>query len=564
MPDPRPDPRSAVEAAITADRRHADPAIWITLRSDCCLRAEAARLAGEGPRGRPLWGQVFAVKDNIDVALLPTTAACPSYAYHPEASAPAVARLVAAGAIVMGKTNLDQFATGLVGTRSPYGTPRNVFSPAHVPGGSSSGSAAAVAAGIVRFALGTDTAGSGRIPAAFGNIVGLKPTLGLIPTEGVVPACRSLDAVSIFARFVDEALAVARIAAANDSTFARAALPPAWRLGTADIAALCTPAIAAAYENARALAPATRAVDIAPLLEIGRLLYEGPWVAERAAALVTLLECDPEAIHPTTRAILREGCKRTAVDAFRAFHRLAEIRAQLAAIFAEVDALLLPTAPFCPTLAEDSSDPFGPNARLGTFTNFVNLCGLAAIAIPAGLGPDGLPTGLTIIGPARSEPVLAPIADHLHRALSPTWGAASAPLPPPAPRDPLGPDEAALFCVGAHMAGLPCNAELRALGARFLAEVWTKPGYRLFDLGARPGLLRDDRGSSVTGEVWAIPKTALGTLLAALAPPLGLGTVWLETGPAIGFLVESAGLAGAPEITRFGGWRTYLAAKGSL
>jgi allophanate hydrolase len=556
-----PDPRDAVEAAIEADRRNADPAVWISLRADASLRAEAARLAAEGPRGRPLWGRVFAVKDNIDVAGLPTTAGCPAYAYRPAESAPCVARLVAAGAILMGKTNLDQFATGLVGTRSPYGVPRNVFSAAHVPGGSSSGSAVAVAAGIVSFALGTDTAGSGRVPAAFGQVVGLKPTLGAIPTAGVVPACRSLDAVSVFARSVDEALAVARVAAGGG--FGRAALPPVWRLGVADVDALCMPEVAAAYERACALAPGTVRVDIAPLLEIGRLLYEGPWVAERTEAFHALLESAPDSIHPTTRAILREGLQRTAVDAFRAFHRLAEVRAHLAAVFADVDALLLPTAPFCPSLAEDEADPFGPNARLGTFTNFVNLCELAAIAVPAGIGADGLPVGVTVIGPARSEPRLAPIADRLHRGLCGNFGAARTKLPPPAAPDALGPDEAALFCVGAHMAGLPGNRELCGLGARLLGEVWTKPCYRLFDLGARPGLLRDERGTCITGEVWAVPKGALGTLLASLAPPLGLGTVWLETGPAIGFLVEGAAIAKAPEITRFGGWRAYLASKGS-
>ena len=556
-----PDPREMVEAAIAADRHHGDPRIWISLRTDTSLREEATKLAAEGPRGRPLWGRVFAVKDNIDVTGLPTTAGCPAYAYRPEKTAPCVARLVAAGAILMGKTNLDQFATGLVGTRSPYGVPRNVFSPAHVPGGSSSGSAAAVASGIVCFALGTDTAGSGRVPAAFGQIVGFKPTHGVIPTDCVVPACRSLDVVSVFAPSVDDALAVARIAADPGACLARAALPPVWRLGVADIAGLCTDAVAEAYARACALAPAKQEVDITPLLEIGRLLYEGPWVAERTEAFRALLESAPDSIHPTTRTILREGYKRNAVDAFRAFHRLAEVRTHLGEIFAEIDALLLPTAPFCPTLAEDEADPFGPNARLGTFTNFVNLCGLAAIAVPAGIGADGLPIGVTVIGPARSEPRLVPIADLLHRQLCGRFGVARTPLAPPVPPDALAPEEIALFCVGAHMARLSCNSGLLRLGARFLADARTKPCYLLFDLGDRPGLLRDDRGAAIAGELWALPKAALGTLLATLAPPLGLGTVRLESGLAIGFLVEGAGLANATEITRFGGWRAYLAGK---
>ena len=556
-----PDPREAVEAAIAADRRHGDPNIWISLRTDASLREEAAKLAAEGPRGRPLWGCVFAVKDNIDVAGLPTTASCPAYAYHPEKTAPCIARLAAAGAILMGKTNLDQFATGLVGTRSPYGVPRNVFSSVHVPGGSSSGSAVAVAAGIVRFALGTDTAGSGRVPAAFGQIVGFKPTHGVIPTDCVVPACRSLDVVSVFAPSVDDALAVARIAADPEACLVRAALLPVWRFGVADIASLCTDPVAETYARACALAPARQDVDIAPLLEIGRLLYEGPWVAERTEAFRGLLESAPDLIHPTTRAILREGYKRSAVDAFRAFHRLAEVRAHLAQLFTEIDALLLPTVPFCPTLVEDEADPFGPNARLGTFTNFVNLCGLAAIAVPAGIGADGLPIGVTVIGPACSEPRLVPIADLLHRQLCGSFGMARTPLAPPALPDTLAPEEVALFCVGAHMAGLSSNSVLLRLGARFLTDAWTKPWYRLFDLGGRPGLLRDDGGAAIAGELWVLPKAALGTLLATLAPPLGLGTVQLEARLAIGFLVEEAGLASAPEITRFGGWRAYLAAR---
>ena len=549
----------AVETAIAADHLHADPALWIARRPDHVLRAEAVRLAAEGPRGRPLWGTVFAVKDNIDVAGLATTAACPAYAFRPEASAPAVARLVEAGALVMGKTNLDQFATGLVGTRSPHGTPRNLFSPAHVPGGSSSGSAVAVGAGIVRFALGTDTAGSGRVPAAFANIVGLKPTRGLIPTAGVVPACRSLDTVSIFAASVDEALAVARIAAGGASCLARAALPPTWRLAVAAVAPLCAPEVARACEAAAAVAPETITIDATALLEIARLLYDGPWVAERTAALREFLARAPVTIHSTTRAILEAGHARTAVDAFAAFHRLAEVRTEVAAMFAGCDALLLPTAPFCPTLAEDAADPFGHNRRLGTFTNFCNLLDLAAFAVPAGFGADGLPVGVMLLGPARSEATLAPIADFLHRRLATTIGATGLPLPPAAPPDTLAPGEIALFCLGAHMAGLALNGELRLLGARFLRPARTAPCYRLFDLGDRPGLLRDGAGAAIAGELWALPRDSLGALLSPSASPIGLGAIALDSGPAVGFLVEAAAVASAPEITALGGWRARLA-----
>jgi allophanate hydrolase len=554
-----PDPRAAIEAAIAADRAHADPAIWIARGEDAALRAAAARLAVEGPRGRPLWGQVFAVKDNIDVAGWATTAACPAYAYQAAASAPAVARLVAAGALVMGKTNLDQFATGLVGTRSPYGVPRNVFASAHVPGGSSSGSAVAVAAGIVRFALGTDTAGSGRVPAAFGQIVGLKPSLGAIPTTGVVPACHSLDTVSVFAATVDDALAVARVAAGSEAAFARAALPPAWRLGIADVGGLCAPAVAAAYARAGALAPAAIMVDVAPLLEVARLLYDGPWVAERTAALRDILETAPEAIHPVTRAILREGYQRSAVDAFAAFRRLAEVKSYARELFAGIDALLLPTAPFCPSLAEDAADPVGPNRRLGVFTNFLNLCELAAFAVPSGIGADGLPAGVMVIGPAGSEPRLAPIADLLHRGLVATTGATGVALPPPLAPAAAGPGEAVLFCLGAHMSGLPLNREIVALGGRFLRTARTAPCYRLFDLGSRPGMVRAKTGGAIAGELWVLPRAALGALLADPTAPIGLGGVRLDCGSATGFLVEAEATTEAPEITRFGGWRAYLA-----
>lgn len=555
-----PDPREAVERAIAADRRHADPALWIARRSDAALGEEAARLAAEGPHGRPLWGRVFAVKDNIDVAGLPTTAACPGYAYQPEASAPVVQRLVAAGAIVMGKTNLDQFATGLVGTRSSYGVPRNVFDPALVPGGSSSGSGMAVAAGIVDFALGTDTAGSGRVPACFGQIVGLKPSLGLLSKEGVVPACRSIDTVSIFAASVDAAMQVAAVAAEAPDFFAAAALPPRWRLGIAEIAPLCDAAVTAAYAAAAALAPQSETVDIGPFLEIARLLYEGPWVAERTAALRGFLESQPEAIHPVTRRILEEGYRRSAVDAFAAFERLDQARAYARSLFRRVDALMLPTVPFCPTRAADAADPIGQNSRLGTFTNFVNLCDLAAIAVPTGLAADGTPTGVTLIGPARSESRLAPLADLLHRRFVRSVGATGRPLPSPIPAAGLLGEEVALFCIGAHMAGLPLNGDILRLGGRFLAEAETEPGYRLFDLGDRPGLLRGGAGAAIRGEVWAMPRSALGALLTSLPSPLGLGQVRLAGGAtATGFLMEGVAAEGAREITAFGGWRAYRA-----
>ncbi len=564
------DPIAAAERAIAADLAHDDRALWITRLPDAAIRARARTLSEEGPRGRSLWGVPFAVKDNIDVAGLPTTAACPAFAYTPAEDAPAVRRLLDAGALLIGKTNLDQFATGLVGVRSPYGVPRNVFDADRVPGGSSSGAGCAVAAGIVTFALGTDTAGSGRVPAAFGNIVGLKPTIGSVSARGMVPACRSIDTISVFAGSVDQAMAVQRVIAAPDSAdpYSRAApfahlrrspLPPAFRVRFADPGDLCAPGVA---EATRAVAASLKAdpVDITPFLEIARLLYDGPWVAERTAALEDVLRDQAEALHPVTRAILEGGQTRRTVDAFHAFHKLAQVRRLAVELFASCDVLLLPTTPYCPTLAELAADPIGPNSRLGTYTNFVNLCDLAAIAVPAGFGPDGLPVGVTLVGPAWSEGRLAALADHIHRARVSTLGATGLPLPPPAEPDALAADETALFCVGGHMAGLPLNGQLLDLGARFLRTASTSPAYRLHAVGARPGMIRAPNGAAIAGEVWALPTCAIGALLAQVPPPLGFGTVDLDDGPCLGFLAETEGVTNTPDITAFGGWRAWIAA----
>ena len=561
-------PLAMAEAALAADHAYADPALWITRLPDAAVLARARALTEEGRQDRPLWGVPFAVKDNLDVAGLPTTAGCPGYAYIPADTAPAVQRLLDAGAVLLGKTNLDQFATGLVGVRSPYGVPRNAFDPARVPGGSSSGSAVAVAAGIVSFALGTDTAGSGRVPAAFGNVVGLKPTVGSISARGLVPACRSLDTVSVFAGSVDEALAVARVMAGHDDAdpysrpapfdhLRRAGLPGAVRIAVGDDLSACDPPVAASV-RAAAAALGAETVDIGPFLEVARLLYDGPWVAERTAALREVVERRPDILHPVTREILEGGLHRRTVDAFGAFHRLAEVRGLAARLFRRYDALLLPTAPFCPSLAELAADPIGPNSRLGAYTNFVNLCDLAAVAVPAGLTPDGLPAGITVIGPAWSEGRIAAVADRLHRTAAGTVGATSRPLPPAAAPAPAGSDETALFCVGGHMAGLPLNHQLVGLGGRFLRAATTQPLYRLHALGDRPGLVRGGDGR-IAGEVWALPTREVGALLASVPAPLGFGTVLLDDGACLGFLAEAAGVADAPDITALGGWRAYLA-----
>ncbi len=569
-------PTAAAAAALAADAAHGDPAIWIYRIADDDVLEAAARLEREGARERPLWGVPFAVKDNIDVAGLPTTAGCPAYAYVPGHSAPVVERLLAAGALLLGKTNLDQFATGLSGVRSPYGVPRNVFDAALVPGGSSSGSACAVAAGIVPFALGTDTAGSGRVPAMFGNVVGFKPTIGSFSSTGVVPACRSIDTISIFARSVDEALAVARVAAGYDDRdrYSRRAPLAHLRRGGAGGsgrvavgAALpsCAEHVQAGYAAAAAMFE-TVPVDLAPFLAIARLLYDGPWVAERTAALRAFAEAGPERLHPVTWAILQSGLGRTAVDTFDALHAVAAARRLAEQMFRDVDALLVPTAPFCPSLQECAADPIGPNSRLGTFTNFVNLCDLAAIAVPAGVGPDGLPAGVTLVGPAWSDGRLAALADRIHRRLATTVGATGRPLPDPGltedgAAEDVGADETALFCVGAHLSGLGLNHQLRERGGRLIRVSRTAPRYRLYAMGTRPGLVGvPEGGVAIAGEVWALPTSAIGGLLALVPPPLGFGTVSLEAGSCLGFLAESAAVADAIDISQHGGWRAWLAA----
>jgi allophanate hydrolase len=565
------DPVLAIETTIAADRAHDDKALWITRLPDEELRARARALADEGPRDRPLFGVPVAVKDNIDVAGMPTTAACPAYAYTPTANAPSVQRLIDSGAIIVGKTNLDQFATGLTGVRSPYGIPRNVFSPAHVPGGSSSGSAVAVAAGIVPLALGTDTAGSGRVPAMFNNIVGLKPTVGAVPTRGVVPACRSIDTVSIFGRTVDESLVAMRIISGDDpdDRYARAApfahlrrcgLPRMPRLGLPYVdEEMCAKSVVENYYSA-ASPFSLQPVDLTPFLEIAKLLYAGPWVAERTAGLREIVTNQPEALHPITRIILESGFDRSIVDGFDAFHMLAAVRREARTLFTQIDALLVPTAPFTPTIAETEDDPLGPNSRLGTFTNFVNLCDLAAVAVPSGFGRDGLPCGVTVIGPAWSDGWIAAIADAIHRTAVSTIGATRQGLTQAAQPDDANLDETAIFCIGAHMSGLPLNHSLVSRGGRFVREASTAPLYTLFALGNRPGLVRvGANGASIAGEVWVLPTAAVGAVLAEVAPPLGFGTVTLESGPCLGFLAESAGVVGAPDITALGGWRAFLA-----
>ena len=556
-----------------------DRAAWIALRDADAVRREAAALVDADRERLPLWGVPFAVKDNIDVAGLDTTAACRPFAYRPDADATAVARLRAAGALVIGKTNLDQFATGLVGVRSPYGIPRCVFDAAHVSGGSSSGSAVAVARGLVAFALGTDTAGSGRVPAAFNHLVGVKPTRGLIGTGGVVPACRSLDVVSVFAASCAEADLVRRVAQGADPRDAwsrpaqRRPLPRTGLVvgvlaerdrdfsGDAAAAALYARAVA----TAASLGWQVREIDYAPFRETAALLYDGPWLAERFAAIGEALARHGDAVDATVRRLVEPGARLTAVDVFRGLDRRAELAARAAVEWTGVDVLMLPTAPTIPRVDDVLADPIRLNATLGRYTNFVNLLDYCAVAVPAGFRPDGLPVGVTVIAPAFADDDLALVADRLHRALEPTWGLARTPLPVAAPAGGDA-DGVRLAVVGAHLAGLPLNHQLTERGARLVARTRTAGSYRLYALPGtvppKPGLVRDPAatGPGIEVEVWELSVAAFGCFDAEVPPPLAIGTVVLADGSTVkGFLCESAAVAGAEDITALGGWRAYMA-----
>lgn len=548
-------PRETVERLVEALRAPAQPQAWIARVGARALRARARELE-RGPGDLPLLGVPFAVKDNIDVAGLPTTAGCPAFSYEPRRTAFVVERLLAAGAVLAGKTSMDQFATGLVGTRTPHGACASVPAPGRVSGGSSSGSAVAVADGTVAFALGTDTAGSGRVPAALNAIVGLKPTIGRLSAAGVVPACRSLDCVSIFARDVGDAAAALAVADGFDAAdpFARRA-PAAPARGRPavvgvpcerDLDSLEAPA-AEAWTRARARAEAIAdelvEIEMEPFLAAGRLLYEGPWPAERHAAVGAFLERADVAADPVVRAIVLAGGRVSGAEAFAGMHRLAELRRRCEPAWERVDALLVPTAGEHPTHADVAADPVGVNARLGTWTTFVNLLDLAAIALPAGARDDGLPFGVTLVGPAWSEPWLVRLATAFERA---------------------GEAEVTLAVAGAHMTGMARNGELLGLGARLVRRTRTASAYRLFDLAdgsGRPGLVRDDGGGggSVEVELWRLSVSAFGALVTGVRAPLAIGTVALEDGSEVrGFLCEQHAVRGAPEATRYGGWRAYL------
>ncbi|MCW2856762.1 MAG: allophanate hydrolase [Marmoricola sp.] len=532
------------------------PELWITLRDLDDVLAEAALV----DPSLPLAGVLVAVKDNIDVAGLPTTAGSPSFVHRPEVDATCVARLRAAGAVVIGKTNMDQFATGLVGTRSPYGAVRNAWDALRISGGSSSGSAVAVALGIVDLALGTDTAGSGRVPAALNGVVGVKPTRGLIPLTGVVPACRSIDCVTTFARDLALARAAAEVMEGVDvaDPLSRAASPGRTTPSRPRIAvptACYLDGLAEGWREAFGAAVARFAevgaeiveVDIAALLEAATLLYDGAFVAERYAAVGAHLEKHLDLIgtelDPTVAAIILGAKDKTAADWAADTTRLATLGAAAREALGDYDALLTPTTTFHPALAEVAADPLGTNARLGRFTNFANLLDFAALAVPAGF-VEGLPFGVMLSGPAFSDRSLAELAGRFaNRTID-------------------------IFVAGAHLSGQPLNAQLVVAGGSLVAQVRTEASYRLYALDTvppKPGLVRvpengPEDGASIAGEVWRLPAVGFGTFVAGLPAPMAIGQVRLDDGRSVsGFLVEPVALETAQDITGFGGWRAYLA-----
>ena len=542
--------------------------IWIHLLSFSAIRDYVVAIQDKDPADLPLYGIPFAIKDNIDLAGAPTTAGCPEYAFHPQQHAAVVQRLIDAGAIPVGKTNLDQFATGLNGTRSPYGACRNAYDSEYISGGSSSGSAVAVAMGQASFSLGTDTAGSGRVPAAFNNLVGVKPTRGWLSTRGVVPACRSLDCVSIFALNTEDASSVLSVAAGFDEQDAysrrmqtygfdfghagsfRFGVPQASQLeffGNRQAADL----FEKSCQKLRAIGGIGVEIDFSPFLNSARLLYEGPWVAERYAAIRKFFDERAEAIHPVVRDIIAGGKKFSAADAYSAMYRLEALRKQAERVWETIDCLVTPTAGTLYRIDEMLADPVRLNANLGYYTNFMNLLDCAAVAVPSGFQDNGLPFGITLAAPAHQDVPLLHLAERLDSGACDTRQAPAA-------------GRVRVAVCGAHLACLPLNHQLTSRGAHLIKRTRSSADYRFYALPGgpphRPGMVRvASGGSAIAVEVWEMAANEFGSFVSGIPAPLGIGTLTLEDGEQVaGFICEHYAVEGAQDITRFGGWRAYL------
>ncbi len=566
-------PTQLIDVLLARIEATHDHAIWISVLSRATLLEYARRIESHGMEGLPLYGIPFAIKDNIDLAHSPTTAGCPAYAYTPERSAFVVQKLIDAGAIPLGKTNLDQFATGLNGTRSPYGACKNAFDPAYISGGSSSGSAVAVALGLASFSLGTDTAGSGRVPAAFNHIIGLKPSCGRLSTRGVVPACRSLDSVSIFALCSADAHQVMTLAEGLDpaDSYSRTVgdrpLPLThFRFGVPrddQCRFFGNPDTPGMFQRTQSQLEAMGGIkveiDFTPFLNAARLLYEGPWLAERTAAVGDFIDAHSDAVHPVVREIIAAGRSPTAVEAFRGQYVLKNLRTIVAAQFEKIDILLTPTAGTIYPIETLLADPLQLNSQLGYYTNFMNLLGLAAVAVPAGFQSNGLPFGVSLCAPAGTDAGLLQLADWLHRQATSHAGT-QAPLADISNFAWLHNTVHIAVC-GAHLSGLPLNSQLTERGARLVQATRTSPNYRLYALpdGKRPGLVRARNGVAIEIEIWEMPLSHYGSFVAAIRSPLGIGTLTLENGASVqGFLCEADAIDGAQDISATGGWRAYL------
>jgi len=628
-------PQDVVEQLYQRISAHAENPIWITLLPEAEVYQTIATLEErrntQGLDRLPLFGIPFAVKDNIDVAGLPTTAACPDFSYVPRYSATVVERLQQAGAVLIGKTNLDQFATGLVGTRSPYGACRNAFNPSYISGGSSSGSAVAVALGLVSFALGTDTAGSGRVPAAFNNLVGLKPTRGRLSTQGIVPACRSLDCVSIFALTCRDARLILDLTQGFDlddpySRHLPSAVPVPGRtfrfgipteaqlefFGDREAPALFEQSI----EHLISIGGIPTEIEFAPFRAAAQLLYAGPWIAERYSAVKDFLNRKPDKVLPVIGQVLSNAQRYTAWDVFSGMHHLEQFR-QLAALeWQKMDCLITPTTGTIYEIAAVNADPIQLNANLGYYTNFMNLLDLCAIALPGGFRSNGLPFGITLVGPAFRDHWLCQLGDRYHQQQGSTLGALGIPLAAvePAPTFCDRPNQLQYYTassatsnagetipdlsasstpvnmtssepdstnlaptikvavLGAHLSGMPLNFQLRDRGGRLIEATETAPLYQFYALAGtqppKPGLVRinptEAQGYAIAVEVWSLPQSEFGSFVAEIPPPLGIGTLTLASGEQVkGFICEPYGLEGATNISEHGGWRAYMASLAS-
>lgn len=558
--------------------RKEDPAIWIHLFSDAEVEPYLLALESHKAQDLPLYGVPFAIKDNIDVEGIPTTAGCPEFSYQPAESAFVVQQLVEAGAVPIGKTNMDQFATGLVGTRSPYGVCKNSFDPKYIAGGSSSGSAVAVAKGLCSFALGTDTAGSGRVPAAFNNILGIKPTKGLLSTRGVVPACRSLDCVSIFALCAGDAAEIMGVAASYDSKepFSRRKEPSTGRICTGTAFTFAIPrreqlqffdnqdyehCFAETLETLTSIGGECIEIDFAPFLAAARLLYEGPWVAERSVAVGGFLQAHPEAGYPVTREIICSGDPQSAEDLFKAMYRLQELKAQTDTLLSTVDIMVTPTTGTCYTIAEVEADPIRLNVNLGYYTNYMNLLDYCGLAVPVGMAATR-PFGVSLTGPAFTDQRLLRLGARLHTACKHPMGTGK--NFPPDYKPQQNSDSIHLVVCGAHMQDLPLHHQLQELGARLIRKTETAPFYRMFALTkmppSRPGLIRDtQKGTAIAVEVYVLSTQAFGHFTSRVAHPLGIGKLELKNGEWLpGFIAEPLVALEGIEITEHKGWRSYL------